>query len=1007
MSDPSSERDPLDKVTEAFLARHRAGEQPGVSDYVREYPELTEQIRKLFPVLLMMEGHGLEAGEPRPEGEVVIAGQLGDFRILREIGRGGMGIVYEAEQLSLGRHVALKVLPAAATLDPKQLQRFKNEAQAAAHLQHSNIVAVHAVGCDRGVHYYAMQLIEGQSLATLISSLRNPAATSLTALAGATPPSSSGSLPTAVIACHDPETAAPLPRSIQGAGYFRMAAILGIQAAQALEHAHQLGVIHRDVKPANLLVDRRSDLWVTDFGLALLQGDARLTLSGDLVGTLRYMSPEQALARHGLVDHRTDIYSLGVTLYELLTLQPPFEGHDRQELLRQIAFDEPPAPSRRNKAIPVDLETIVVKAMAKNPPERYATAQDLAEDLRFFLAGKPIQARRPTMAQRAARWARRHLAVVVTAGLAAAAVLLTAVGTLAIGLWQVQAEKRRTDEQRQQAQASQQRAETSYRLARQALEECVKKVADDPRLKSGPLEDLRRVVREAELIFYRKFVALQGDEAEFQVERGRAFWQLANLYLETGRSGQAENAYLEARAIFEQLVETHPSVDEYRSDLAHSYNQLGKLYHDTGRNKSAEDAYLNARTMRERLVNAHPELQEHKHELAGTWNNLGIFYYTTGRNEHAEHAYQSALEIRRRLAAARPKKREYQRELALGYNNLAVLYKQTGRDALAEQAWKDALAIQEHLVELYPDDADCQEDLAISHMGLAVWYKDSRRLVEAEAAYQKALTSYQHLARTHPQTVAYENGVVAAYSNLGDLYGITGAGDRAQAALKEGLRISERLANAHPEITSVVLLQGVLASNLGSVIRDSSGPREALPWYARAISTLESVLKKEPQDSQAREFVRDAYKGRADALDRLGRFPDALADWDRALASDDGRMRSWLRLRRAMTRIRAKDYPQGIAEAEEVARDKGANGDTLYDVACVYSLAAATVREDMKLRSPDRNHIAEDYAIRAVATLKDALGKGYKDLDHVKKDPDLQALHSRADFQELLGQQKK
>jgi serine/threonine protein kinase len=179
--------------------------------------------------------------------------------------------------------------------------------------------------------------------------------------------------------------------------YFRRVAELGIQAARALDHAHALGIVHRDVKPANLLVDGSGKLWVTDFGLAHIQSDARLTMTGDLVGTLRYMSPEQALAKRIVVDHRTDVYSLGATLYELLTLEPAFSGSDRQELLRQIAFEEPKAPRRINKAIPAELETIVQKAMEKNPADRYATAKELADDLRRFLVDEPIRARPANM----------------------------------------------------------------------------------------------------------------------------------------------------------------------------------------------------------------------------------------------------------------------------------------------------------------------------------------------------------------------------------------------------------------------------------------------------------------------------------------------------------------------------------------------------------------------------------------------------------------------------------
>jgi hypothetical protein len=232
-------------------------------------------------------------------------------------------------------------------------------------------------------------------------------------------------------------------RSHKSAAYFRSVAQLGIQAAEALEYAHQMGVIHRDIKPANLILENSSltthhsslRLWITDFGLAQCQSQDGLTMTGDLVGTFRYMSPEQALAKRVVVDQRTDIYSLGVTLYELLTLQTPFASENRQELLRQIAFEEPRPPRRINRNIPVELETIVLKAMEKNPADRYGTAQEVADDLRHFLEDKPIRARRPTLLQRARRWSRRHRPVVW----AAAVVLLMAVLFVGgAGLWLVQ-----------------------------------------------------------------------------------------------------------------------------------------------------------------------------------------------------------------------------------------------------------------------------------------------------------------------------------------------------------------------------------------------------------------------------------------------------------------------------------------------------------------------------------------------------------------------------------------
>jgi serine/threonine protein kinase/WD40 repeat protein len=359
---------------------------------------------------------------------------LGDFRILRAIGQGGMGTVYEAEQLTLRRRVALKVLPFAAVADSRHLQRFKVEAQAAACLHHPNIVPVHAVGLDRGIHFFAMQLIDGQTLAGHIQALR------LQAGLAHLPEGDPGPRVSAT-AIGEPAATPVEVRRIerdsstrsphQARAHFRTVASLGIQAALALDHAHQQGVIHRDVKPGNLLLDAVGKVWITDFGLAQFQGDPGLTATGVMVGTLRYMSPEQALGQRRFVDQRTDIFSLGATLYELLTLEPAFPGQTQAGILLQIGAAEPAPPRRLNRAIPADLETIVLKALARDPEERYATARDLADDLKCFLEDRPVMARRPGHLLRLRKWAWRRRSLLASLAASLALVLVGLVVVMA------------------------------------------------------------------------------------------------------------------------------------------------------------------------------------------------------------------------------------------------------------------------------------------------------------------------------------------------------------------------------------------------------------------------------------------------------------------------------------------------------------------------------------------------------------------------------------------------
>jgi serine/threonine protein kinase/Flp pilus assembly protein TadD len=446
------------KLVEQFHAALAAGQRPDRQELLAAFPQIAQEldacldglelVDRAVPVVLSRTEHD--------EDRLPATGQLGDFRILREIGRGGMGVVYEAEQISLGRRVALKVLPFAAMWDQRRLQRFQNEARAAASLKHPNIVQAYWVGCERGVHFYAMEYVEGQNLAGVIDRLRQTADDRKGE--PAEPSSDVASAPSAAVDWPAPtaettrrlQAAVSTERSHRSPEFFPSVAALGAQAAEALEHAHQMGVVHRDVKPSNLMVDADGHLWVTDFGLATTQTETNLTMSGDLLGTLRYMSPEEVEAKHGVVDHRTDIYSLGVTLYELLTLQAAFPGTDRQQVMRQIVEQDPRPPRQLNTAVPTDLETIILKAIAKEPKGRYATAGEFAEDLRRFLEDKPIGARRPSLVERVAKWSRRHRPVVWSA----AAVLMMAVVALAVSTALVGRAYQREAVQRARAEAN-------------------------------------------------------------------------------------------------------------------------------------------------------------------------------------------------------------------------------------------------------------------------------------------------------------------------------------------------------------------------------------------------------------------------------------------------------------------------------------------------------------------------------------------------------------------------
>jgi len=648
---------------EVYLEDLRAGHPRSRDEFLAQHVEIADVLSQCLTGLEFIQGAAVQLGGSQmfsaadPTNALPPRARLGDYRILREVGRGGMGVVYEAEQVSLGRRVALKVLPFAAAIDPKQRQRFQIEAQAAAQLHHPHIVPIFNVGCDQGIHYYVMQFVDGRSLAAVLRELRHgseaPARVEQSSVFVAleptdeAPPAAAGVLdaspapttapePTTAgldqCALTGPETvptqslglsptnSALAPTTVgpvhQDRAFCHNIARLGVEAADALDHAHGLGILHRDIKPANLLIDPNGALWITDFGLARFPSDLSLTHTGDMVGTLRYMSPEQALARRGVVDQRTDIYALGLTLYELLTLRPAFDGRDHQELLRQIALDEPISPRRLNPAVPRDLETIVLKAIAKDPSSRYTTAQDLAADLRRFMDDKPILARRPGIPERTLKWARRHKELVATA--AAIFVLAFFISTVAI-----LAQARKT-------------ASWAHKTAMQA--------------------------RETELANQRR-IAFVIESYPLLHRLGTGAIREASGQLGTASGEEASQILGQWLRFFQQVIELPPNDLESREVIARAYSRLGFTHWMLSWAKATKGGieprllaeavadYRRSVELLEKLLAdspGHPNIRRYLAEALGV-GNLGCCLRSALRDDEAEPLYRRSIEIRREL----------------------------------------------------------------------------------------------------------------------------------------------------------------------------------------------------------------------------------------------------------------------------------------------------------------------------------------------------------------------
>ncbi len=572
--EPTTADDPrLIRAVQDYLGDLEKGARPDRRALAARFPDLADAMAPYLDAVDMVHAAApllQQSGADRPVMDAYPTEPLGDFRIVREVGRGGMGIVYEAVQLSLGRRVALKVLPFAAALDAKQLQRFKNEAQAAANLHHPNIVPVYFVGTERGVHFYAMQLIDGQNLAVLIDEMRRREAAERPGTEAAQPgaestgnyssplPRFGGEGRGTVAPSTRPALAAQLStqRSERTADFFRTAARLAAQAAEGLDFAHGVGIVHRDIKPANLLVDDAGNIWITDFGLAQVHAAAGLTQSGTLVGTLRYMSPEQAAGQRVLIDHRTDVYALGATLYELLTLRPIFDGADAQALLHKVMHEEPQAPRSVDRSIPAELETIVLKAVAKAPAERYATARDLAEDLQRFLRDEPIKARRATLVHRGRKWLRRHPSVLVTG----VALLVLLVAASLVSAWFI---RRAYERERQRAEV----AEARFNLARRAVDEMFQ-LAQDEMAGNPALQDVRKRLLISVLAYYQEFIEQRRDDSAAQAELAAIHDRVKNI--------------LSDLAVLEGAFQLHllkdPAVIDDLSPTAEQRDQIAQLW---------------------------------------------------------------------------------------------------------------------------------------------------------------------------------------------------------------------------------------------------------------------------------------------------------------------------------------------------------------------------------------------------------------------------------------------
>jgi Flp pilus assembly protein TadD len=759
-------------------------------------------------------------------------------------------------------------------------------------------------------------------------------------------------------------------RSTKSSEYFRTVARLGIQAAEALDYAHQMGIVHRDVKPANLLVDAAGRLWVTDFGLAQILSDTRLTMTGDLVGTLRYMSPEQALAKRVVVDHRTDIYSLGATLYELLTLEPAFTGGDRQELLRQIAFDEPRRPRRLNRAIPQELETIVVKAMERNPVDRYATAQEFAADLRNVLEDRPIRAKRPSLRQRVGRWRRRHKALVW--GFAAVVLTVLLVGGAA--WWKLQQEQQRQEEE----QARQQAAVEGQRFALEQAVEGDLRDADllqkqeqwseelhvleraSGRLAAGGSPQLRERVEQR-----RKDVAMVARLEEARLQRSAAGLEEFDY---TG----ADQAYAAAFASYALNLETlDPAEAAERIRTSAIRTQIVAALDDWAfikeqrRAGSEEQVRAVARVAdddpwRQQLRD--PEVVKDRAALERLAEAESVLSQPPGNLTLLSRALDV---VKGQTAAERLLRKAQQRHPADFWINLELaccLYKEPARGAETVEFLRAALALRPHSPAVY------------NNLGIALNHQ--KKWAEAEAAYRKAIALKPDFAKAYfclGNTLYGQNKVADAQDACRKAIALKPAYAEAYNNLGSFLRDQKKLPEAEAVCRKAIELQPDCAeayNNLGVALRDQKKLPEAEAAYRKAI--------------ELKPDCAEAYNNLGVALKEQKKLAEAEAAYRKAIELQPDFATAYNNLGNAMRD--QKKLPEAVVACRKAIELKP-------DYAEAYNNLGIALKEQMKLAEAEA-------ALRKAIELQPDYATAYNNLgialEHQKKVAEAEAAYGKA-----------
>ncbi len=753
----------------------RQGQEVAVGELCRDCPELQAELHWHIEALQFMDSLlETKAEENRPPAQADPAPALplslateARYAVVRWHAQGGLGEVLVAQDERLHRQVALKRMRTPHVHDPQSRGRFLAEAATTSRLEHPGIVPVYGLGQDSdGRPFYAMRYIQGETLQEAIRKF------------------------------HDAEK----PGRDPGAHRLALRQLLGrfVTVCNTIAYAHSRGMLHRDLKPSNIMLGQYGETLVLDWGLVKpfqledagrtggaatpvpgSAGEGTGTQTGAALGTPAFMSPEQAAGQKQQVGPASDIYNLGATLYALLTGEAPFQGNYVAEVVEKAQRGLFPPPRHWKPDLPRALEAICLKAMARQPRDRYGTALELAADLEHWLADEPVSAWPEPWAVRARRWLDRHRTLMT----AVAAAVGVALVSLAMATLLLAAANDREQKARRQAEAQEERAKENFVLARQAVDEMLTEVGYQ-HLKDVPqAEAVRRALLTRAQTFYQKFLREGGDDPVVHQETARTYRKLGDIHRKLDQYPEAEDAFRSAVDLQTSQAEAFPAEPGYRHDLAETQQRLGFLYRNRGQMQRARDVYQEALVARERLVAEHPR-PEYRDELAYVLIDLGVVYYQTGAVERAREAYERARDLAAALQAEDPVTPVYQERGARARNNLGILHAIAGRVVPAEEMFRENLRIWEKLRKAHPEIRDYRDEEAKGWNNLGSILLETGRTADATAAKEKARDLMQDLARDYPLIPEYRSYLASSLTDLGQMHQRARRWDRPSSPLK-------------------------------------------------------------------------------------------------------------------------------------------------------------------------------------------------------------------------------